>query len=128
MEINELRIGNLLQRSNEIIEVDAIFRSNYNCIRFSDRILLGNNHQNNFQPIILTEEWLLKFGFKKHQNSNEYWDFYQLKNGWHISLSKHNELSAGVEIGLCYWGDTFIKVAYVHQLQNLYYALTGEEL
>ena len=76
------------------------------------------------QPIELTEEWLKKAGFKK--NGNYYW----------ISLSN---LKAELHVEI-YGGDlVFIiksdfcelildPIKSVHQLQNLYFALTNKEL
>jgi len=32
------------------------------------------------------------------------------------------------EPGVCYWGDGYLAVRTVHHLQNLYFALTGDEL
>ena len=58
--------------------------------------------------ISLTEEWLLKFGFEN--NGIAFW------NG--VGLSK---LSDGF-----YFMTT--KIEFLHQLQTLYFALTGEEL
>jgi hypothetical protein len=65
------------------------------------------------KPIPLTEEWLLKFGFDKI-------DFQFIKNG--IKLFPIRDLY--------YRGNFPIKsdIKYVHQLQNLFFALTGEEL
>jgi hypothetical protein len=79
-------------------------------------------------PIPLTSEIMIGCGFKKHKNSNEYWSHWHLKNGWRISGALHNEPSAGVEAAIFYWSDKYISVKYLHQLQNLYFSLTGEEL
>lgn len=69
-----------------------------------------------FYPIPLTEEWLLKFGFEKE---NETWvkDYFLIDSD-DLKISFENA-----------WGeDRTVKLQYVHQLQNLYFALTGEEL
>jgi hypothetical protein len=72
-----------------------------------------------FEPIPLTEEWLIKFGFKlnklgnlcKSSNYQKRWiTFKKYQDRWYLYLT-HNP-----------------KCDYVHQLQNLYFALTGEEL
>jgi hypothetical protein len=68
------------------------------------------------QPIPLTEDWLLKFGFV----SNPYEDRYE-KGTIHIECDKTK--------GATYlWIENMPHIKYVHQLQNLYFALTGEEL
>lgn len=71
------------------------------------------------RPIFLTEEWLLKFGFV----SNPYEDRYE-KGLLHIECNK----TRGV---LEFWIEKLpvsLTLKFVHQLQNLYFALTGEEL
>jgi hypothetical protein len=79
------------------------------------------------EPIPLTEEWLLKFGFDKKTP-------YEGKLFYEIG---HNEMYFKVkEVGDIYNHWYFYKwewilttnIQYVHQIQNLYYSLTGEEL
>lgn len=72
------------------------------------------------EPIPLTEEWLVKFGFKKPAHSwvgDKFhlteWDDSPLN--WCVSLNKNN-------------GVLVLKLKHVHQLQNLYHALCGSEL
>ena len=68
------------------------------------------------KPIPLTEEWLLKFWFI----SNPYEDRYE-KGSIHIECIKTK--------GETYlWIENMPHIKYVHQLQNLYFVLTGEEL
>ena len=65
-------------------------------------------------PIPLTEEWLVKFGFEKGKKG-----IYQL-----CSFDMEHTmwiLDNGVS-------DLHGQVVHVHQLQNLYFAITGEEL
>ena len=71
-----------------------------------------------FEGIPLTEDWLKRFGFKE---SGLYW------------LDSHDELLSYSfkknTIAIGRMGIYFEnKIHYVHQLQNLYFALTGEEL
>ena len=78
----------------------------------------GYSHVDNLTPIPLTEEWLLKFGFVK--NLTGFYEkgrlTYRPDYGWQI---------------LSQWVKDWVGVApilYVHQLQNLFYSLCGEEL
>ena len=99
MKANELKIGNIV----------SIFGIEQHIItELKDTIYVDLN------PIPLTEEWLLKFGFEKKIG----WDdlIYHVKNN--VDLY---EFLSGYE-----YYDFHIK--HVHQLQNLYFALTGEEL
>lgn len=69
------------------------------------------------KPIPLTEEWLIKLGFV----SNPYQDRYEQKEIY-IDFDK-------IKGSLMLWESrSGVVVETVHQLQNLYYALTGTEL
>lgn len=82
----------------------------------------------NAYPIPITEEWLLKFGFQLGHKL--YW--IDERENAVLQLSQVNSKNS--------WWDVVIKdkftdygfwlryVNYVHQLQNLYFALTGTEL
>jgi hypothetical protein len=75
------------------------------------------------RPIPLTEEWLLKFGFKVNRQTkeeNNIWRCYWTEGHFEIEQI----------IGFFLWDNNCYgtKIKYVHQLQNLYFALTGEEL
>jgi len=116
MEAKELRIGNWFKEYDEFRQVT------YNTIRY-----LNNNEDESYNPIPLTEEILLKAGFEKKG-----WQQY-LK----MKISEYNSLwyFDGIISILCEGirdYDDLITIKseckYVHQLQNLYYALTGEEL
>jgi hypothetical protein len=69
-------------------------------------------------PIPLTEEWLLKFGFVQGRNYPGWVLLKDLEKGDYID---DNVLFEFFEPG-------YDHIKYVHQLQNLYFALTGEEL
>lgn len=69
---------------------------------------------NAIEPIPLTPEWLDRCGFKDGKLN----DF---KIGYDNEDFVHSQMSVPFDGQL-------IKVKYLHQLQNLYYALIGEEL
>ena len=69
------------------------------------------------KPIPLTEEWLFKFGFDNKFNKGK------------INIIPKGRL--GYKNGRTYFNSWTIlekQPDYVHELQNLYFALTGEEL
>jgi hypothetical protein len=76
-------------------------------------------------PIPLTEEWLIRFGFSKTE-SNEYYQFYDLDN-FRVFLGIKVTQSVFVTWKDCQIEDSVNNLS-VHQLQNLYFALTGQEL
>lgn len=112
MRGNELRFGNLIFWDGELYDVKRSFFDQYS----DDEI----------EPIPLTEEWLERFGFRKGHLFDTV--LYLSSTNWHIS--SHNGIYQ-----LNYkespsepWIPVCKDMKYVHQLQNLYFALTGEEL
>lgn len=76
-------------------------------------------------PIPLTSEWLLKFGFEKTTGLTWSFSYEKTYSVYRKSGLAHNETK--VE----WWYDGILlkkQPDSVHELQNLYYALTGEEL
>lgn len=126
MEAKELRIGNFIFDEGGIVkEVEGI--SGKGSIHEEIRLIFFKDQQHsNFsracKPIPLTEEWLLKFGFEKrgdflHKDLLNDWTkiYFNLSHGiiCELSINRHS---------------CVIKCESVHQLQNLVYAITGEEL
>lgn len=83
-------------------------------------------------PIPLTEEWLVKLGFIKEDGRD--WFFIEYENKLE---GKNKTYRLGYNTASKYCGayevssnsDLILReLQYVHQLQNLYFALTGTEL
>jgi len=112
MDSKELRIGNLVL--DDSIETVVNGRLLYHMWDF------GHEVSKDIKPIPLTEEWLLKFGFEKIKNNGIDYELHDCvisvnaKWMW-TTESNLNEVR------------TLIPT-HVHTLQNLYFALTGEEL
>jgi hypothetical protein len=120
LQSKDLRIGNLVYDYFREIIVDVklnVLRS----IETNERCL--------YKPIPLTKDWLMKFGFvfkvmgisgavcTRHtghwyKNGKPYFAGCNGKDNFDIFL----QFGEGVEI------------VFIHELQNLYFALTGEEL
>lgn len=123
MDATELRIGN-----------KAIFTdfpsSGIKTIDGSDikRISEDKYFAGFFDPAPLTEEWLVKFGFDKLVKENK-WNHQVFRKGQiELYVNSYNKLGITFEFE-CYQKDIdSIDLKFVHQLQNLYFALTNEEL
>lgn len=130
MEAQELRIGNYINGSigddSELVlcsvtgydpRDEFIFVSNDNNIHYAEFV--------DFQPIPLTEEWLLRFGFIKLNNRHE---FVHGENERNMSICcEDNYFLFFVEDEISY--NTIRKeLKLVHQLQNLFYCLCGIDL
>lgn len=94
----ELRIGNSVSINDIEVTVNHI---------------MGD--EDYFDPIILTKEYLLRFGFQEVKPRVGVHNAFA-KNGIRINQSNSNNF---------YYKNRYL---YVHQLQNLYYALRGAEL
>jgi hypothetical protein len=115
MKPTELRIGNYVceeTRDNPytVVEIYELSEASINDYVAPNKI---------YEPIPLTEEWLLKFGFEK---SLDYWVL--PNSGFFFGVTLKNVIYPNFSDE-----DTMpINLKYVHQLQNLVFALTGEEL
>ena len=146
IDVKQLRLRNLITNNQRIaIRVDFISKSQigYNC-GFGDSFLFEEKdeiefYENacNFKPIELTAEWLVRFnflktnqwviGFGKIENADSLNRvLYLTHNKKLVTWSVHLESFIGDERV----GRTFIRqdLKYVHELQNLYFSLSGKDL
>lgn len=125
MKANELRLGNWVSLNGNSTQVDVI---DYNQIIATE---LGLIELKFIKPIPLTEEWLSKFGFNTDKVTfgihvdNIRFRLFQINASCSYN-DNENEFTVTVyqykyRIEIC-------RIKYVHQLQNLYFALTNEEL
>ena len=132
MKASELRIGNKIKFMDDgtIFTVVSIDLKGAGLENISEFAWIEFE---SLEPIPLTEEWLLKFGFK--QNLDKWFE---------INYFTDCTLSAekmGILINLCsnrcaildtdtdqQSAMTAKRIYYLHQLQNLFFSLTGEEL
>lgn len=121
MEATELRLNNLLIYGNEIVPVMGMEHSNNNLLVKIDSETAIDYRK--LQPIALTAEWFQKLGFKEAYRSSSRIRF-DLPNycRYDFDLNSNKILQ-----GFLYFGN-YIKCNYLHQLQNIYFTLTGEEL
>jgi hypothetical protein len=126
MTANELRIGNYVTkslRSGNGRKIDSL-------IGCEDIVRIHNFYNSSiyiYEPIPITEEWLMKFGATKYNGNRFYLDLETkgvLQLFWNIGddyfICEFNSCPNHI----CYFNDH----KYVHQLQNLYFALTQKEL
>ncbi len=122
MKASELRIGNYLDFDGRICFIEAIDKQGVE-VKFLD-----NGEEEwidlfQFSPIQITEEWALKFGFEKKNN-----EVFIFKNLIKLNIwNKECELYLG-DRTFVRWMVWDLDIIQIHQLQNLYFALTGEEL
>ncbi|GAA4329138.1 hypothetical protein GCM10023149_33600 [Mucilaginibacter gynuensis] len=105
MEPTELRIGNIVQLHGDPF--------------YADIDTLGNASG---EPVILNDQWLQMLGFYVVVLNDGDSPIYH-KHGLEIYIDCETLQPMFYGFQVCNY-----RIQYVHQLQNLYFALTGEEL
>ena len=111
MKANELRIGNWIYSKTYSKEIQMKSFFGLCNVEASPDL---------FKPIPLTEEWLLKFGFERMK-------FF----GTNINYLLKEPICISTSDMVVEWNKpNFIikQIKYIHEIQNLYFALTGKEL
>jgi hypothetical protein len=146
MKPQELRIGNYVYYEHTTHIVSGVHgnkvyswwvKDGEPVIEYEAKDISGTQVENpymdvvsQYEPIPLTEEILLKCGFE-HSNKGLNYGIFFVKD---IDESDEFYLRPSFEGGF-YWGfnnhnelKDVKNILYLHQLQNLYFTLTGEEL
>lgn len=135
IEAKELMIGNWVLANGKIEEMNCISKHYpfINSIEYG----VGALDWKDIEPILLTEEWLVKIKEIKCINKKDCLYELQINKFRKISFCKNEHQDNKINVYL--WdkwnNNTFelvmaVPIEYVHQLQNYYYhnKLTGEEL
>ena len=123
MESNELRINNIISINDKNCIVKGINTDGFLQCKWNDSdTIVWGEPLTCFDPIQLTEEWLVKLGF----NYGGIWiELMGLMSCGRILQHK----GIGAKSTAFYINEQFIaNIQYLHELQNLYFALTGTEL
>ncbi len=112
MKATDLRIGNFVEILGKIETVVDVM-----CDSVNTTTCEGVTYDM-VNAVPLTSKWLEKFGFEIKKSNRD--DHYRLKKTY---LSGYFYKRKGF-----YFKNIYCDIKYVHQLQNLYRALTGEEL
>lgn len=116
MDARELRLGNYISVLGNTVEVIKIFGErkievHSDILQFWDVDIEEDDMD--VLPIPLTEEWLDKMKFRKYNN---------------IRFEHDMLLGDIVKDNGFYLANVTPEIKWVHQLQNAFYAITGEEL
>ena len=141
MEAKNFRIGNFVKdRGNKVIRIDFMeYQEIGYSTKIGQRMFLGEEEVHPMTeytdyviPIELTKEWLIKFGFTEGNKcyKNAY-SLEVLKTDFYLRPSYQDEFYWGFNISDekldCELNDVK-PLKYVHELQNLFFAITGTEL
>lgn len=137
--MTELRLGNLVMYNNQIVKTTGLHYGMFECGCPDDNNWMCTGRISEVHPIELTEELLLKIGFKKEERMSSilyYLDYeitedeyirvrYVIYNSKSLPLLRITSpspiISESYEL-------TKRGIKYLHELQNTYYCLTNNEL
>ena len=119
MKIEELRIGNWVMGYHDPFQWSL---EHFDLLKQADLDEIVK------EPVLITEEVLLKCGFEN--KSGSFVPTFICKQRRDLLVQVLPDMGScifRIEIGMGY--PTFVRyVDYLHELQNLFYAITGEEL
>jgi hypothetical protein len=119
IQANELRLGNWIEAEvNFEYQQIQVFEINEDTLNGFKGVLRSST------GIPLTEDWLLKLGFEKDDGESDN-PFCTLRFS---NFEFQSDLSVNFERVYVRLNNKDLIIEYVHQLQNLYFALTGAEL
>ena len=125
LKSSDFRIGNYLQDTScNLMTINTLsteLNYTYSC-DYVNLPKIDKDGDGNIEPIPLNEEWLLKFRFDD-KTVLEFVDRYFIGGEFSIDYNrvhKYYRFNVGYEFN--------IQIDNVHELQNLYFALTNEEL
>ncbi|EKT4545836.1 hypothetical protein AAIP58_000087 [Flavobacterium psychrophilum] len=118
MNASELRIGNYIKTITEGTHSQIVWQISL----VGSELGVNSYHISKIKPVLITKKKLLNFGYSFEN------DFvFTLKNDFRYSIFIKNDKYYFNYQGAC--GEFLNKrVKYVHQIQNLYFSLTGHEL
>jgi hypothetical protein len=127
----ELRIGNNILADGKIVKIEAVTTCMVSVSGFEEGRFTPFEFKRRLEPILLSEDITRDCGLERFRGNFNWIDFKIGEYRFHFRT--HNDIancfgiqkagSSGHDIYYFNW-----NIKYLHQLQNLYYALTGHEL
>jgi hypothetical protein len=127
MKANELRIGNLVIYEQTTHFITLVDRLGFIETRWLNQNIDESDYRCSIgaiKPIPITEEWLLKFGFK--ESDEGFMKIKTRKKSIYLEINLRDKRTILFSSNH-YYNDIY-HVKYIHQLQNLYFSLTQKEL
>ncbi len=133
MKANELRIGNFINHI-DFERLGIPHKEVFHLNNAVNEAIINYCSSELYQPIPLTEEWLYKFGFQNiDKGDNDYITYTDPNHDYYLQIDvRRKNGKYSILDNSLYFDDlrnfSMVDIMYVHQLQNLYFALTEEEL
>lgn len=133
MEATDLRIGNLVDYENTTHVVTGIDGATIKSEWLKARHDSYKDDISEHLGILITEEWLARFGLKKmigyskETSKNKYLEVaWNDKDKWYV-MFRNTHIGSSTR-----YLDDYVclrtDLKYIHELQNLYFAISGREL
>lgn len=130
--LNELRIGSIIKyfRADLIVKIKIVDNKLLSILTNQENQIDRSCHY----PIGLTKEWFKKLGFIEYENEYDTTYEIEIEDGYKLESVKslHSYTSFLLREVNNVTGDQLFflphNIEYVHQLQNLYFSLSGKEL
>lgn len=130
VNVNELRIGNLITYLEEIYVINGIKYEELNPNKWRISFITIDGKLGNAKgvdwigPIPLAPEWLERLGFEYKDGASDYGHYRHNL----VYIYEHDSDPGLFHFSRGHMEGAKVEVKHVHQLQNLFFALTGEEL
>jgi len=135
MKPQELRIGNLVCYNGKVVKVKQITKHKIGYHTKPNETRMNYARLCDIEPIPITEELLLKIGFKRDRNGyfshKEYNDELSIRFSPIYTFIEYANLHFNPEdVTETNYGSSleFPNTLHLHTLQNIWYLLTGKEL
>jgi hypothetical protein len=140
IKVNELRVGNLIYagtdendqpQAGKVLQIfEDVIHWTFDLNQKSINEGYNSTDLRYVNPILLTPEWMERCGFEK---DDERYDGETLIMRRGVIELRHDEDQPLTGYSIAIYDDgtlAFVRysILYLHQLQNLYFALTGEEI
>lgn len=127
IDTRDLRIGSLIKYDNRVCTVEILSRTRLSIKYQYDgtTVTAFNAHFDDVDGIKITDEWIERLGLEK----DDYYDYFRwLTSNYQVAVET-SPSGAGFSVLDEYSDYEFVRnIEYIHQLQNLIYDFTGQEL
>lgn len=135
MEAQELRIGNLVYYTGKVVRVEQITKHKIGYHTKPNETRMNYARLCDIKPIPITDELLLKIGFRKDRNGyfnyREYNDELSIRFSENYTFIEYANLHFNpgdvTETNYCSSLE-FPNTLHLHTLQNIWHLVTGKEL
>ena len=124
------RIGNLVDFRGQVETIYQIKNSGVDFFRGKTKngVITQSYLWDAIQPITITNDWLIKLGFQLYPSGYFCLNLKDKNTYLSIGAILHRKINLIIEQDGNAFSTELGHIAFIHEIQNLYFALTGKEL